>query len=182
MRHEDWSCRFLEGNRNVCVVSATLVVFGIDRQGKIDAVHTIVLVDDQACRAGWKRKMVVLRHYFNLCMYEETSPGWQNTACMTTSTWSQPWTSPSCWSNGHGWVAGVMDMAELLESWTWPSCWSCWVSGRRNWNGASEGRKGLLSPGLRHVELQISGRVNWKWRKDFPNSEVYFIDMVYYRR
>ena len=47
MRHEDWSCRFLEGNRNVCVVSATLVVFGIDRQGKIDAVHTIVLVDDQ---------------------------------------------------------------------------------------------------------------------------------------
>ena len=47
MRHEDWSCRFLEGNRNVCVVSATLVFFGIDRQGKIDAVHTIVLVDDQ---------------------------------------------------------------------------------------------------------------------------------------
>ena len=41
------SCRFLEGNRNVCVVSAPLMVFGIDRQGKIDAVHTIVLVDDQ---------------------------------------------------------------------------------------------------------------------------------------
>ena len=31
----------------MCVVSAPLMVFGIDRQGKIDAVHTIVLVDDQ---------------------------------------------------------------------------------------------------------------------------------------
>ena len=96
----------------MCVVSATLVVFGIDRQGKIDAVHTIVLVDDQG-----RVEKELKEHSMHASSSERT-----------TSTRSQPWTSPSCWSNGHGRVAGVMDMAELLE--------------------------------LRHVELQISGRVN----------------------
>ena len=41
----------------MCVVSAPLMVFGIDRQGKIDAVHTIVLVDDQGRVAPQSRSM-----------------------------------------------------------------------------------------------------------------------------
>ena len=56
--------------------------------------------------------MVVLRHYFNLCMYEETSPGWQNTACMLAAVRGQHRHEAS---RGHRRVAGVMDMAELLE-------------------------------------------------------------------
>ena len=118
----------------MCVVSAPLMVFGIDRQGKIDAVHTIVLVDDQG-----RVEKELKEHSMHASSSERT-----------TSTRSQPWTWPSCWSNGHGRVAGVMDMAELLE------LLSFWNE-KLKW---CVGRKGLLSPGLRHVELQISGRVN----------------------
>ena len=67
--------------------------------------------------------MVVLRHYFTLCMYEEASPGWQNTACMLVLVAVRGQHRHEA-SRGHRRVAGVMDMAELLESWTWPSCWS----------------------------------------------------------
>ena len=107
----------------MCVVSAPLIVFGIDRQGKIDAVHTIVLVDDQG-RVEKEDGCTILRHYFTLCMYEEASPGWQNTACMLVLVAVRGQHRHEA-SRGHRRVAGVMDMAELLESWTWPSCWSC---------------------------------------------------------
>ena len=33
-----------------------------------------------------------------------------------------------------------IDMKPAKDNWTWPSCWICRVSGRRNWNGASEGK------------------------------------------
>ena len=80
-------------------------------------------------------------------MYEEASPGWQNTACMLAAVRGQHRHEAS---RGHRRVAGVMDMAELLE------LLSFWKE-KLKW---CVGRKGLLSPGLRHVELQISGRVN----------------------
>ena len=44
---------------------------------------------------------------------EEASPGWQNTACMLAAVRGQHRHEAS---RGHRRVAGVMDMAELLES------------------------------------------------------------------